>query len=168
MATIVSLCLLVTAIPSQAEARTIKHRSWAGYTSCHSKKWMRHHRHAKRCHHHRSRELRRRLAAVRYAKRHIGAPYRWGASGPYAFDCSGLVYAAYRSVGKHIPRTTHGQLRGMRGRHRSRRIGDLVFPGSGHVGIYIGHGRVIEAPHRGARVRAVSAHRFRYATRSPW
>lgn len=109
----------------------------------------------------------KRHRAVSYAKRHVGAPYRWGATGPWSFDCSGLVVAAYRNVGKRLPRTTYSQLGYMRHRHRLR-LGDLVFSGRGHVGIYVGHRRVIHAPHPGARVQYASIYRFRYARRSPW
>lgn len=168
VAAIVGLVLLLTVMePSEAEAQTIKHRSWKGYTTCHSKRYMRHHRHAKRCHRHRSHQYRKRLAAIRYAKHQIGEPYRWGATGPYGFDCSGLIYAAYRHVGKRIPRTTYSQLSNMRWHHR-RRIGDLVFSGRHHVALYIGHGRVIEAAHTGTRIRYAGSWRFHYARRSPW
>ena len=108
------------------------------------------------------------MQAVRYAKRHVGAPYRWGATGPWAFDCSGLVVASYRSAGRHLPRTTWSQLRYLNGTRR-RHVGDLVFAHGGrHVALYIGHGRVIAAPHGGARVRYEPSSRYRYATRSPF
>src|SRR3954465_2898187 len=180
VAVIVCLGLLLTALPSKAEAHTF-HHSVNAYPKTHKRhfghsrsyhlrhiRWhrARHHRYLreKRAHRLRHSSYYRRLAVVHYAKRHVGAPYPWGATGPYVFDCSGLIYAAYRSVGRHIPRTTQSQLRGLY-RPRGRRMGDLVFSSSPHVALYIGHGRVIEAPHTGARVRYSSSARFRYATR---
>lgn len=91
---------------------------------------------------------------VAYALAQVGKPYVWGAAGPGSYDCSGLVVAAYRSIGVAVPHFT-GDLLG-RGRSISRselRPGDLVFPSYGHVMIYIGDGRVVEAPHSGANVR---------------
>jgi peptidoglycan DL-endopeptidase CwlO len=74
-----------------------------------------------------------------YAMHQRGKPYEWGETGPYGFDCSGLVYAAYRSRGVILPRTTYGMLGS---RHLVRiskaqaRPGDLAFYGSGHVELY--------------------------------
>ncbi|MGW0992867.1 NlpC/P60 family protein [Streptomyces sp. NPDC002523] len=98
----------------------------------------------------------RAAAAVDYAYQKLGSPYVWGATGPTAFDCSGLVQAAYRSAGISLPRTTYAQINA--GRHVSRsqlQPGDLVFFYSGvsHVGIYIGNGRMIHAPNPSAPVR---------------
>lgn len=169
MTVIVTLAVMLTAFAGTSEARTIKHRSWKGYTVCYTKHWKKVHHRKHRCFRHTSRELRKRKAAVRYAKSKLGNWYQWGGTGPYGFDCSGLIYAAYRHVGRHIPRTTYGQLSGMRGKHRGgRRIGDLVFPHRGHVAMYIGHGRVIAAPHTGARIRYESSGRYHYAVRSPF
>lgn len=111
--------------------------------------------------------MRKRLRAVRYVKSKLGNPYRWGATGPYAYDCSGLMLAAYRSVGKRIPRTTYAQLHYMP-YHRNLHKGDLVFRGSHHVGMYVGNGRVIHAPHAGARVRYAPLRYFRSGHRSAW
>ncbi|MEA2365787.1 MAG: hypothetical protein QOE69_1075 [Thermoleophilaceae bacterium] len=103
---------------------------------------------------------------VAFARRQIGKPYVWGATGPRGFDCSGLMLAAYRSVGRKIPRTTTAQLAGLR-RPRDLRRGDLVFGLPHHVAMYIGHGQVIHAPAPGRRVEIakVGWHR-RYATRT--
>jgi len=101
-------------------------------------------------------------AALAYASRQIGKAYQWGASGPDSFDCSGLTYAAYQEAGIVIPRTSEQQwLAFPHVAVGSLRPGDLVFfnPGEfaaglpGHVGIYIGEGRMIDAPHTGAVVR---------------
>ena len=49
--------------------------------------------------------------AIAFAVRQVGKPYQWGATGPNAYDCSGLVYAAYAAAGIHIARTTFGGAR---------------------------------------------------------
>ncbi|OAH13112.1 C40 family peptidase [Streptomyces jeddahensis] len=95
-------------------------------------------------------------AAISYAYRALGRPYVWGATGPNAFDCSGLTQAAYRSAGVSLPRTTYAQIDAGRRIPRSElRPGDLVFFYSSvsHVGIYVGNGRMIHAPNPSAPVR---------------
>jgi cell wall-associated NlpC family hydrolase len=91
-----------------------------------------------------------------YARRFVGVPYRWGGSSPRAgFDCSGFVTYVYRHFGITLPHYTYSQYG--RGRHVPRRRlepGDLVFfNGVSHVGLYVGRGRFIHAPHTGTRVR---------------
>ncbi|MGW2828673.1 NlpC/P60 family protein [Streptomyces sp. NPDC001286] len=98
----------------------------------------------------------RAAAAVQYAYSKLGSPYVWGATGPDAFDCSGLVQSAYRSAGVSLPRTTYAQIDAGRRVSRSELLpGDLVFFYSGisHVGIYIGNGQMIHAPNPSAPVR---------------
>ncbi|MGW0768518.1 NlpC/P60 family protein [Streptomyces sp. NPDC002676] len=98
----------------------------------------------------------RAAAAVAYAYGKLGSPYVWGATGPNAFDCSGLVQAAYRSAGVSLPRTTYAQINAGRRVSRSQlQPGDLVFFYSGisHVGIYVGDGQMIHAPNPSAPVR---------------
>ncbi|OPG02083.1 hypothetical protein B1R27_34180 [Streptomyces sp. GKU 895] len=95
-------------------------------------------------------------AAVSYAYSKLGSPYVWGATGPDAFDCSGLTQAAYRSAGISLPRTTYAQIDAGRRVSRSElQPGDLVFFYSAisHVGIYIGNGQMIHAPNPTAPVR---------------
>lgn len=95
-------------------------------------------------------------AALAYAYAKLGSPYVWGAAGPDAFDCSGLVQAAYRSAGISLPRTTYAQINAGRRVSRSElQPGDLVFFYSGisHVGIYVGGGQIIHAPNPSAPVR---------------
>ncbi|QNP70685.1 C40 family peptidase [Streptomyces roseirectus] len=95
-------------------------------------------------------------AAVSYAYSKLGSPYVWGATGPDAFDCSGLVQAAYRSAGLSLPRTTYAQIGAGRRVSRDQLLpGDLVFFYSGisHVGLYIGGGKMIHAPNPSAPVR---------------
>ena len=100
-----------------------------------------------------------------YALAQRGKPYRWGAAGPNSFDCSGLVMASYARVGIKLPHYTGALLgRGVRVSRAALRPGDLVFLTSGHVSLYIGGGRVVEAPHTGAYVRVVSIYSF-YAAR---
>ena len=99
--------------------------------------------------------------AVAFALGQRGKPYRWGAQGPQAFDCSGLTWAAWRAAGVAIPRTAAAQLAGLprvRGRLRS---GDLlIYPSSGpsrrHVAMVVGPGRMVEALGRGIPVRSTS------------
>jgi cell wall-associated NlpC family hydrolase len=98
----------------------------------------------------------RAAAAVSYAYAKLGSPYVWGATGPDAFDCSGLIQAAYRSAGISLPRTTYAQIDAGRRVSRSELLpGDLVFFYSGisHVGLYIGNGQMIHAPNPSAPVR---------------
>jgi cell wall-associated NlpC family hydrolase len=93
---------------------------------------------------------------VSYARRFIGIPYSWGGSSPSTgFDCSGLVRFVYGHFGITLPHSSWADLsHGRRISRRSLRPGDLVFfYGAGHVGIYVGRGRFIDAPHSGARVR---------------
>ena len=103
---------------------------------------------------------------VRIAASKAGTPYRYGATGPRAFDCSGYTRWVFRKVGRDLPRTSSAQARAARHVRRSQRHrGDLVFFRSGghvyHVGIYAGRGRIWHAPRSGERV-----HRERIWTRS--
>src|SRR5262245_66505174 len=96
--------------------------------------------------------------AARIALRAVGVPYRWGGTSPSSgFDCSGLVYWAYGKLGVEVPHSSYA-LAGI-GRHIGRRHlkpGDvLVFSGYGHVGLYVGRGRMVHAPHSGALVEVV-------------
>jgi cell wall-associated NlpC family hydrolase len=75
----------------------------------------------------------------RFAMRQRGKPYLWGGTGPYGFDCSGLVYAAYKADGIILPRTTYGMLASwhlVRIPKSLARRGDLAFFGPGHVELY--------------------------------
>lgn len=108
--------------------------------------------------------------AVAFAYRALGLPYVWGATGPGAFDCSGLTQAAWKSAGVSLPRTTYTQINaGTRIPESALQPGDLVFFYSGisHVGLYIGNGQMIHAPHPGAPVRVapISEMPFAAATR---
>ncbi|MEU5599241.1 NlpC/P60 family protein [Streptomyces sp. NPDC020298] len=94
--------------------------------------------------------------AVAFARRQLGVPYLWGGSGNSGYDCSGLVRAAWYAAGVTLPRTATAQARaGIRIIRPQLQPGDLVFThGYGHVQLYTGHGRVIEAAHPGTRVRS--------------
>nr|BFE62427.1 hypothetical protein GCM10020063_069530 [Dactylosporangium thailandense] len=103
---------------------------------------------------------------VGFAMAQVGKDYAFGSTGPDAFDCSGLVVAAYRNLGIALPRSTGG-LAGV-GRPVSRgdlQPGDLVFPSSGHVGIYIGGGRMVHASTERGGVKVSSVYAFRFARR---
>jgi len=94
--------------------------------------------------------------ALRYALTRRGDPYVWGAAGPGAFDCSGLVMWAYAQVGISLPHYTGAQWNV--GIHVSRsqlEPGDLVFfyADIGHVGLYIGNGLMVDAPDFGEPVQ---------------
>ncbi|MEU9489518.1 C40 family peptidase, partial [Streptomyces decoyicus] len=94
--------------------------------------------------------------AVAFAYAALGKPYVWGATGPSAFDCSGLTQAAWKAGGVALPRTTYTQISsGPRVDRSQLAPGDLVFFYSGisHVGLYVGDGKMIHAPHPGAPVR---------------
>ena len=99
--------------------------------------------------------------AVAFALGQRGKPYRWGAQGPDAFDCSGLTWAAWRAAGVTIPRTAAGQLAGLPQVRGQLRPGDLVIyrtdgPSRRHVAMVVGHGRIVEALGRGIPVRSTS------------
>jgi cell wall-associated NlpC family hydrolase len=96
--------------------------------------------------------------AVGFALGQRGKPYRWGAQGPRAFDCSGLTWAAWRAAGVAIPRTAAGQLAGLPRVQGRLRPGDLVIYRSGgpsgrHVAMVVGRSRMVEALGRRVPVR---------------
>lgn len=104
--------------------------------------------------------------AIAFARAQIGKPYRFGATGPDAYDCSGLVYSAYKSAGVSLGRTTYEQIfNGSEVTRDDLAPGDLLFPDSGHVQLYVGSNRVIEAPHTGAYVRETNVWGFWRARR---
>lgn len=96
--------------------------------------------------------------AVRLARRQLGTPYVYGGASPSGFDCSGLVSWVYGRLGIRLPHNA-AALYGV-GRPVSRRAlrpGDLLFfHGLGHVGMYVGRGRMIHAPQSGRRVEIQS------------
>jgi cell wall-associated NlpC family hydrolase len=107
-------------------------------------------------------------AAIAFARQQLGKPYLWAATGPDAFDCSGLVMEAYLAAGVHLARTSQDQW-ATEARVPASRVqaGDLAFfAGSdgtmtspGHVGIVIGGGKMIEAYGTGYPIRVASYNR---------
>ena len=94
--------------------------------------------------------------AVRFAYAQLGKPYQYGAAGPYSYDCSGLTMAAWGAAGVALPHNAAMQQSQVRAVSAAdAQPGDLVFFGSPayHVGIYIGGGRMIAAPHTGTVVQ---------------
>lgn len=95
---------------------------------------------------------------VARAERYLGVPYRWGGTDPASgLDCSGLVQLVYGQVGVRLPRTSQEQQQvGVPVASVAQaQPGDLVFYGSPaeHVGIYVGNGQMVDAPHTGTSVR---------------
>lgn len=94
--------------------------------------------------------------AMRFARAQIGDPYRYGGNGPGSWDCSGLVYAAYKHAGITIPRTTGGLAHSSKLQRTSHpHWGDIVLFGTTHVELYGhggSHGWMLGAHHSGTRV----------------
>lgn len=94
--------------------------------------------------------------AVTLAKSQLGKPYKWGATGPSSFDCSGLIYWVAKQMGKSIPRTSREQSNyGTAVSKSALQPGDCVFFGSPvhHVGMYVGSGQYIHATQTGDVVK---------------
>ncbi len=100
--------------------------------------------------------------AIAFALGQLGKPYQWGAAGPDAYDCSGLVYAAYAAAGIQIARTTfQWRLDGPQVPLSQIQPGDLLFSAGsdgtaanpGHVVMYLGGGQIIQAPQTGQDVQ---------------
>jgi cell wall-associated NlpC family hydrolase len=100
--------------------------------------------------------------AVAFAVRQVGKPYQWGAAGPNAYDCSGLVFAAYAAADISIARTTFGWRQDGPTIPLSQiQPGDLLFSAGsdginadpGHVVMYLGGGQIIQAPQTGEDVQ---------------
>lgn len=91
---------------------------------------------------------------VQEARRQLGKPYVFGTQGPHSFDCSGLIYWVYRKV--HRMHRLTAWLLSKVGKPVYGRLhpGDIiVVDGGHHVVLYVGHGKVIHAPHSGSTVR---------------
>lgn len=97
---------------------------------------------------------------------YIGVPYVWGGTDPSGFDCSGLAQYCYAQAGYSIARTTYTQISQIQSAGNwvtdmgSLSAGDLVFPSTEHVGIYIGGGMMIHAPYPGEVVQYASVYAF--------
>lgn len=92
--------------------------------------------------------------ALDAAKTKVGASYVWGATGPSSFDCSGLVQWAFKQAGVELPRTSFEQSHvGAPVAFEDLRAGDIVITnGGGHVGIYAGDGKLLNAVQSGTPV----------------
>jgi len=104
------------------------------------------------------------VAALTFAASRLGTPYLWGGDGPGGFDCSGLSRAAFATGGVGLPRVAQDQFDAGPPVPDGSPVhpGDLLFFGSGprgvdHVGIYVGSGLMVDAPHTGAVVRVEPA-----------
>jgi peptidoglycan DL-endopeptidase CwlO len=97
-------------------------------------------------------------AAASVAMQYLGVPYVWGGASPSGFDCSGLASYAYAQIGKSVPHYT-GAIYNMFPKVPAgqEQVGDLVFfNGLSHMGIYIGGGQFVHAPHTGDVVRVAN------------
>jgi cell wall-associated NlpC family hydrolase len=106
--------------------------------------------------------------AVRYALAEVGVPYRWGGESPETgFDCSGLVRWAYGRVGIELPHNSYALYgTGRRVAESGMKPGDILFfEGLGHVGIYLGRGRMVHAPQTGRNVEVVRLGTTNYGSR---
>ena len=106
-----------------------------------------------------SHEAQVRAKVVAIATSELGKPYVYGAAGPGAFDCSGRTQDVYGQAGVSLPHTAAGQLESTPNVTAAQlQPGDLVYfyAGITHVGIYIGAGQMIDAPHTGTVVRVDS------------
>lgn len=96
----------------------------------------------------------RRSKVVKVAKSELGTPYVWGGSSPRGFDCSGLVTWAFAKVGIRLPHYSYSLAHAGSPVNGRLQPGDLVFrTGYGHVGIYIGRGKMIHSPQTGSYVK---------------
>lgn len=113
-----------------------------------------------------------RLRAMRIALAQRGDRYRYGATGPNAFDCSGLTKFSYRRVGRSIPRTTDGQKARLRGVAKAaKRRGDIILFVRGgnayHAGVYLGRNKIVHASRPGTPVKVDRIWTSRYVVRRP-
>jgi cell wall-associated NlpC family hydrolase len=100
--------------------------------------------------------------AIAAARSQLGVPYVWGGTSPDGFDCSGLTQWAFEHAGIELPRTSRAQAtEGQEVSADSMQPGDLIFFNSpvSHVGIYIGGGKMIEAPQSGSDVKISNVER---------
>ena len=106
--------------------------------------------------------------AVKIALGVVGTPYRWGGESPATgFDCSGLVRWAYGRVGVDLPHSSYALYgEGRRVSEANMEPGDILFfEGLGHVGLYLGNGRMVHSPETGRNVEVVRLTRTSYGTR---
>jgi cell wall-associated NlpC family hydrolase len=142
-----ALALCATVAPTAAQAWEGRHEPWAQTDAAAPTKG----------------EL-----AARFALGEVGVPYRWGGESPSTgFDCSGLVRWAYGQVGIDLPHSSYalyGEGRRISGSNLAP--GDILFfEGLGHVGLYLGRGRMVHAPQTGRDVEVVRLSSTNYGAR---
>lgn len=108
--------------------------------------------------------------AITYAVAQVGKPYRWGGTGPDSFDCSGLLWRAFKEAGGNPGGrwTTYTMLAGMaKVSATNPQPGDFLFPSTGHVVMCIGGGKIVEAPRTGVpvRIKPLSSRKWLWARR---
>jgi cell wall-associated NlpC family hydrolase len=105
-------------------------------------------------------------AVVAWALTQVGKPYSWAAAGPNAYDCSGLVVAAYARLGIRLPHQSEELMgKGWAVSRSELRPGDVIQPFIGHVVIYVGNGRIVEAANSRLGVITRELYAFRQARR---
>lgn len=104
---------------------------------------------------------------IKYAMAQRGDRYQWGASGPNRWDCSGLVSTAFKKgAGKSLPHFTGGiQKKGYKVAKKNLKRGDIIFPQHGHVGIYLGNGKMIHASSSKGKIVVAKVYGFYTARR---
>lgn len=103
---------------------------------------------------------------LRWAYSKLGTPYVYGGTGPNGYDCSGFVMMAWQQAGVNLPRVVPDQYNATKRVARSDlQPGDLVFfDNLGHVGLYVGGGTFIHAPHTGSQVKTESLNNAWYSS----
>lgn len=105
--------------------------------------------------------------ALKVAYEQLGKPYRWASAGPNAFDCSGFTSYVWKKAGVALPRTSSGQAAALeRVPLGEMKPGDLIFS-SGHVGMYVGKGKMIHSPQSGRTVSVDPVHSNAFAAGRP-
>lgn len=103
---------------------------------------------------------------IAFALSQKGDRYKWGATGPNSWDCSGLVMAAFQRGGKRLPHYTGGiATKGTAVSRSHLQRGDIVFPQKGHVGIYLGNGMMVHASSGKGKVVVAKVYGFYKARR---
>lgn len=102
-----------------------------------------------------------------FLERQLGKPYRYGAVGPGAFDCSGLLVAAWAQIGVHLPHKAAaiGSLGRRVGRGELQPGDIVVMAGGDHIGVFVGDGLIVHAPHSGDHVRVAPIWAYSWAVR---
>jgi len=104
---------------------------------------------------------------IKFALAQRGDRYKWGATGPSKWDCSGLVMVAFKKgANRSLPHYTGGiQKRGVKVSKKNLKRGDIIFPQKGHVGIYLGNGLMVHASSGHGKVIVAKPYGFYTARR---